>query len=179
MFARISNGFVVEYPIEDIRRRLPDRSLPADLTKVHEIDGDFFRIYPTDKPVVTGAKRVVEITPEWLMGTWRQAWRVEELEGDDLEAYRNSLMQKLTQNVQNRLDVFAKTRGYDSILSATTYVDDPNPKFAQEGEYCKNARSQTWKKLYEILDGVLSGEIPEPSSYSDIEPLLPDLIWPN
>jgi hypothetical protein len=179
MFARVSNGSIVEYPIEDIRRRLPDRSLPADLSQIDEIEGGFVRVYPIERPAAVGPQRVTEDTPELVNGKWQQAWLVEDLEGDDLDAYRLSLMQRLTRNVQNRLDVFARTRGYDSILSAATYVGDANPRFAQEGEYCKNARSDTWKKLYEILDDVLSGDIPEPSSYSDIEPLLPELTWPN
>lgn len=179
MFLRIENNIVVEYPIPNIRRRLPDRSLPADLSTIDEIEGGFFRVYPTDRPEPEGPKRVTEGTPELVNGKWTQVWVVEDLTGADAAAYRERFMTIVAQNVQNRLDVFAKTRNYDTILSATTYVDDQNPRFAAEGAYCKSVRSETWAALYRILDEVLAGEREEPTSYSDIEPLLPTLAWPN
>lgn len=80
---------------------------------------------------------------------------------------------------QIRLDDFARSRGYDSCLSACTYATSPTPRFAAEGQYCVAARDATWAKLYEILDEVLAGARPMPSGYADIETELPALVWPN
>lgn len=80
---------------------------------------------------------------------------------------------------QQRLDSFAQTRKYDSILSACTYATDSNPKFAAEGQYCIDARGATWTKLYEMLAEVEAGTRPMPSGYADVEGELPVLAWPT
>lgn len=80
---------------------------------------------------------------------------------------------------QKRLDDFARTRNYDSILSACTYVGSPVLKFAQEAAYAVEARSLTWAKLYEMLGEVEAGTRPMPTGYNDIEAELPALQWPN
>jgi hypothetical protein len=89
------------------------------------------------------------------------------------------LASEIVAATQQRLDAFAQTRGYDGILSACTYADDPVQKFAAEGRYCVAARGATWAKLYEILGEVESGSRPAPSSYADIENELPALVWPE
>lgn len=174
MYARIENGAVVEYPIPNIRRRLLDRSLPANIEAMDEFDGGFVRVYPTERPVPAGPRRVTEGSPELLNGKWTQVWLVEELTGRDVVDYREKFMTSVVQRVQNRLDAFARTRNYDGILSAVTYVDDKNPIFAAEGAYCKSVRSDTWTILYPLLDDSAAH-----ASYSQIEPLLPTLSWPE
>jgi hypothetical protein len=91
----------------------------------------------------------------------------------------SQIQDEIVTATQQRLDNFAKTRNYDSILSACTYAADLNPKFAAEGQYCVDARGATWTKLYEIMDEVEAGTRPMPSGYSDIESELPPLVWPN
>ena len=80
--------------------------------------------------------------------------------------------------VQKRLDDFARTRGYDGIMSACTYATSTNAQFAAEGQYCVEARDATWATLYQILDDVLAGTRPMPAGYADIETELPALEWP-
>jgi hypothetical protein len=79
--------------------------------------------------------------------------------------------------VQARLDAFAKTRGYDGILSASTYAASAVPQFASEGQRAISLRDQTWQVLYQILADVKAGNRPVPSSFSQIEKDLPDLAW--
>ena len=80
--------------------------------------------------------------------------------------------------VQKRLDDFAATRYYNSILSACTYATSTVPRFAAEGQYCVEARDATWAKCYEILSAVQAGTRPMPTGYADIESELPVLTWP-
>lgn len=84
----------------------------------------------------------------------------------------------ITGAIQKRLDDFAKTRGYDGILSACTYVTSAVPKFAGEGAYCVQSRDATWAKGYEIMAQVQAGTRPMPSGFADIEAELPALVWP-
>lgn len=79
---------------------------------------------------------------------------------------------------QARLDVFARTRGYDGILSACTYERSTDPAFAREGAYCVAMRDATWRTLYDILTEVEAGTRPAPADYAEIEPELPALTWP-
>jgi hypothetical protein len=88
------------------------------------------------------------------------------------------IIAEFTAKIQARLDAFAKTRNYDSILSACTYATSMNPKFAAEGQYCVEARDATWVKCYEILNEVQSGQRPIPS-WEELEAELPPLEWPT
>jgi hypothetical protein len=85
---------------------------------------------------------------------------------------------ELTDIIQRRLDVFAKTRGYDGIMSAATYATSTAPKFQAEGQYAVLARDLTWAKAYAILDDVLSGLRPMPTM-EEVFAELPVLAWPE
>lgn len=121
--------------------------------------------------------KLVEV-PEWVVSgaTW------------DGEVFTNptpppttpeQIMAECVERTQKRLDDFARTRNYDGILSACTYATSTVPKFQQEGQYCVNARGNTWATLYQLLAEVQAGTRPMPSGYADIEPLLPVLEWPE
>jgi hypothetical protein len=88
------------------------------------------------------------------------------------------LKEEIEAATQKRLDDFASTRNYDSILSACTYATSAVPKFAAEGQYCVEARDATWTKLLSMLAEVEAGTRPVPTGYADIEPDLPVLAWP-
>lgn len=79
---------------------------------------------------------------------------------------------------QNRLDAFAQTRGYDGILSASTYATSAVDRFRAEGQYCVDARDATWNALYQLMTEVQAGNAPMPAGFSGVEPLLPVLSWP-
>ena len=88
------------------------------------------------------------------------------------------VQQEIVQAVQLRLDTFAQSQNYDSILSASTYATSAIPRFAQEGQAAVNARDATWATLYTVLGEVQSGKRPMPGGYTDIESELPVLNWP-
>jgi hypothetical protein len=79
--------------------------------------------------------------------------------------------------IQKRLDDFARTRGYDGILSAATFAASAVPKFAAEGQYAVAARDATWAKGYEILAAVEAGTRPMPT-VAEVAAELPVLVWP-
>jgi hypothetical protein len=80
--------------------------------------------------------------------------------------------------IQARLDEFARTRGYDDILSAATYATDPDPQYSCEGQYAVTARSATWRKWFEILAEVAAGQRPMPTVDEALAEL-PVLEWPS
>jgi len=46
--------------------------------------------------------------------------------------------------ITKELDAKAREKGYDSILSAISYLNDPNPVFRQEAQEFLELRSQRW-----------------------------------
>lgn len=104
-------------------------------------------------------------------------WTAEEIAQAETDK-ANRIKVEITTAVQQRLDNFARTRNYDSILSACTYSTSTNAQFAREGQYCVTARDNTWAKLYQIMAEVEAGTRLMPTSYADIESELPALVWP-
>ena len=97
---------------------------------------------------------------------------------NQIDIHREITQKDIVNEVQQRLDVFARTRNYDNILSACTYATSTVPKFAEEGQYAVNARDSTWAALYQLMEDVINGIQNAPTSYSDVVPFLPELIWP-
>jgi hypothetical protein len=85
---------------------------------------------------------------------------------------------RLTAAIQSRLDRFARTRNYDSILSACTYANSQVPKFAAEGQYAVTARDATWAAAYQVLGEVQAQTREMPANAEALFALLPELVWP-
>lgn len=125
-------------------------------------------IYPDDELFTytenqDGSLTITERTPEDIAA--RQAAKIEQIK------------QAIVQATQQRLDDFARTRGYDGILSACTYAASSVPKFAAEGQTAVMARDATWAALYVEMQLVTAGMKQMPTSFADVEPLLPALVW--
>ncbi len=120
--------------------------------------------------------KFVEYTLDNIVHTVEQQ-NISAIQAENLRI-QNALIDSLVQQVQDRLDHFAQTRNYDTILSASTYATDTNPKFSVEGQFCVTLRSATWAKMYEILGQVLAGARPLPTTITDFETELPALTWP-
>lgn len=103
--------------------------------------------------------------PKWSGSAWVDGRTPAEI----LSAY--------TAAVQARLDDFARTRGYDGILSACSYATSTNAKFAAEGRYCIEARDNTWAACYATMADVESGKRSMPT-LDEILAELPKLAWP-
>jgi hypothetical protein len=59
---------------------------------------------------------------------------------------------------QAQLDGAARALGYDNILTAVTYADEPAvPKFQTEGQRLRRLRSLVWEECYSMLTEVQGG----------------------
>lgn len=65
-------------------------------------------------------------------------------------------------SAQALLDTRARERGYDGILSAVSYLDDPHPPFAAEATALKAWRSAVWAYATAALAEVEAGARPAP-----------------
>ena len=97
-----------------------------------------------------------------------------------LEELEARLQKQMTDAVQYALDAFAKTRGYDGIMSACSYSNSTDAQFKLEADYCIALRDTTWRMGYAILAEVKAGSRPIPS----VEELIAELPigsakWPD
>jgi len=79
-----------------------------------------------------------------------------------------------TNAVQTHLDMQARAKNYDDIVSACSYAGAPNP-FQGEGQAFVKWRGDVWAKCYAIMAEVQGGQRPAPS-IPDLIAELPELV---
>lgn len=79
--------------------------------------------------------------------------------------------------IQAHLEAKAHERHYDSIQSAVSYRDDPNPQFAAEADALFAWRSSVWTYATAELDRVTADERGQPT-VEDFIAELPAFVWP-
>ncbi|CAN7345521.1 hypothetical protein LJR074_001975 [Acidovorax sp. LjRoot74] len=151
------------HSVSTVRSAYPRVSIPEGANH-----GVFTWYVPSNPPPHDSRVQVaVEIMPANNM----QQWRVD-------PAPVEQVIASVTAAVQQRLDAFARSRNYDSILSACTYATSTVPKFAAEGQYAVNARDASWATCYQIMAAVQAGQRPMPS-VEQVLSELPVLDWPK
>ena len=178
LIAQLINGIVSQ--VADYRSIFPQTSFPPSGPS------DEFLAENSCKRVSlfkahSATQKLSACTP-YVEGEWVYTVEIADKTAEEIVAEHRAAVYKLVKQVtdatQSRLDTFAATRNYDGILSACTYASSQIPKFAAEGQYCVNARDNTWATLYSIMAEVEAGTRPMPQSFADIEPDLPMLTWP-
>lgn len=194
------NKITGEYPLteDDIKKRYSNTSFTIPFSPPESYD----IVNSSDKPVYNTIVKSIKLgTPLFKQedNKWYETWIVESkfkplLENSQLISaevqeeraiseytlkIKKEIIDSILNRVQEKLDNFAKTRGYDGILSATTYATSTVTKFQQEGQYAVIARDQMWSRLYEVLQEIESGSRSFPQNFEEIEGLLPVLQWPN
>ena len=86
------------------------------------------------------------------------------------------LTKQFTESVQKWMDSKAQERGYDNIISACTYADSTDAKFAAEGKAAKEWRDKVWRHCYDVVAQVVSGSRDIPTT-SELLAELPKLEW--
>lgn len=185
------------YPVseQDIRTANPNLSFPA-VFEHKDYSLVFASPRPTYNPITHFAREIAPVLTG--LGHWEQGWEVVPLFNTyidtagithtqveqetsaiaaDQATKRNALKYSIATETQQRLDDFAKTRGYDGILSACTYATSAIPRLAAEGQRAVNRRDTTWETLYGLLGEAEAGTRAWPTTYSEVEPLLPPLTW--
>ena len=175
-----SNGTIAEYPIYegDIKLRFRNTSFPSPFSPP---DG-YVAVTDIPQPSLSDAyHRITEGAPVIADGRWVRTWTIVPLtqpERDAVDAAKQAALRaEIITKAQSRLDEFAQKHGYDDIHTAASYASDPDPTFAAEGARCRLLRSQTWAALRQLEADVLAGTRSAPTSWADVELLLPVLTW--
>lgn len=167
------------YTDTDLRRDNPQTSFPRELTDEVRAEFGMVAVTPTAQPTFDPlTHKLVEGDPVFYDGEYLQVWNVVALTAEEIAQAQQALISDITEQTQERLDSFARTRGYDNIVSACSYATSSHQKYGLEGRYCVTAREATWDTLFTMLAEVQAGTRPVPTGYADIEPELPVLAWP-
>lgn len=182
MYILAPNGTAETYPysIGQLRKDNPQVSFPrdpsAELLAAYNVYPVTPAPQPEHNPIFQGVR---ETTPTLADGKWVQVWEVYAFDQARVAENLENLKASIAAQTQERLDAFARTRNYESILSLCSYMNSANPRYAAEAAYGVQARDATWDALYAMLAEVEGGTRPTPSGFADIEPDLPPLIWPE
>lgn len=180
MYVKTKDGAVERYPYTatDLIHENRHVSFPTNVDDALLAEWYVYPVVPTERPVVDYTQTAKELDPVLVNGQWTQVWSVVAASQEEIDRRLSALKSQIVTSTQLRLDSFAKTRGYDSILSACSYATSTVPKFKAEGQYCVEARDATWAKLTDMLAEIEAGTRPVPSGFAEIEPELPTLQWP-
>ncbi len=183
MYVLAPNQIVEKFPysIGDLRKDHPQTSFPKNFSNETLASYNVFPVvstsvsYDPNTQVATQGGCIYNTDKQ----RWETTWTVQEKTEEEIQQDLARLQSSIVSSTQKRLDEFARTRGYDSMLSLCSYATSTNPTFAAEGQYGVEARDATWASLYTMLAEVQAGTRPIPSGFEDIEPELPALSWPN
>lgn len=170
-----------QYPYTDSQliESNPGVSFPASLNDACRAQFGVYPVTATPKPDFDPINQtLVEDTPIQVDGQWVQVWEVRASSAQEIADRKQAIKDEITNRVQQRLDEFARTRGYDNIVSACSYASSNHAKYGPEGRYCVQAREDTWDVLFQIEADVIAETRPMPLTYEDIEPELPVFAWP-
>lgn len=176
------NEITLAYPVTErqIKALYPNTAFPEPFVP----PAPFAVVFESPVPAYDAMTHFVkEIAPaKDAQNRWVRRYEVVARSQEEITANvtaRNSVLLKvIIDAAQERLDSFARTRGYDGIMSLCTYATSTHPIFAVEGQYGVEARDATWSTLYQMLAEVQGGTRPLPTGYADIEPYMPALAWP-
>lgn len=146
---------------------LPDGSRVSPAYDGWELRGYELKTIVAADPVPNG-QHAVSVGVEIVSGVPKYVY---ELAADQptVEAYSAA--------VQQLLDQTAGERRYDSIQTAVTYRDDPNPQFASEAAALFAWRSAVWTYADTELAKVEAGERAVPT-IAEFLTELPSIDWP-
>ena len=172
LYGQITNGEITRINIT-LPTAIGNTSIPAGATGLE--DFGLYAIVGNEPAYDPKTQRMAGPTYEFDGQQINRVYTVENIPAEELGL---KIKAEIVEATQKRLDDFARTRLYDGILSACTYATSSVPKFQTEGQYCVDARDSTWATLYTVLAEVEAGTRPMPGGYADVEPLLPNLVWP-
>lgn len=184
MYIKIKNNNIVEYPysLQQLKIEYPKTSFPtnAHLDTILLASFNIYKVEETPKPIYDPFKfKIIEQTPVFNGKAYTQQWEIEPLNSEDINNLFNNIKAEFIIKTQSKLDEFARSRGYDNILSACSYYSSAIDKFSKEANYCIEHRDLTWTKLYQIFADIENSTRNIPNSYEEIYSELPPLIWPE
>lgn len=178
IFLKASNGSIEKYPYtpQNLRADFPQTSFPSDLASADLSDFGVFPVTEVEAPTVDYTQVVSEGAPVNVGGNWTQVWIVRDATDAEESAALDEIQGKYEFEIQAHLDSTARSRGYDSMISACSYASGTHPKFSVEGQDCLAWRSAVWETAFQIMTDVRAGARPLPT-LQEVMAELPPMVW--
>ena len=125
MYAKIENNLLAEWPIANLRQRLPQTSFPEVISNDNLPDGFVF-IAPAIVPEYDSATHKITLgAPAKVSGIWKQRYVTAALSADELEANRAALVPQQVTMRQARAALIAGgfMSAINEALAAMTGVE--------------------------------------------------------
>lgn len=186
-FALIENDIVTQYPItyEDINAANDPSKL---YVKCYDsikpvIDNNIIDFYKKE-PIYMGPAFGVHVIYSIARKTIEEVFvdiglvpgntlTINDITQEQLDA----MIILVKERAQLDLDTFAQTKGYDDIKSVCTYINSNITQYHDEAIRAIDLRDTTWQNLYNYLNQLLTGALPLPTSWSEIQAYIPVLTW--
>ena len=163
--------------LEDIRKENPNTSFPESVSDETLLGFGYYRVVTTPPAFDDSASKLQQEGEVFVDGECRLQYSVVTISPEEQVAKMEFVKNNLIMQIQDRMEKFVQSRGYDSLLSACSYATSKVPKFQAEGQYCVDLRDATWTKAMEIMQKAQEGETPVPSIDAVFE-ALPSMKWP-
>jgi hypothetical protein len=191
VFARVTDGKVVEYPVYRIHIR--NRAHP--LSYYHRVvdagaptPDEFGTVDQTLEVHPDNTVHVVYTKRPLTLSEILRTFKVQNIKDPmaSVEAKPISEIDPATiQHVYSlagdyisvKLDEFARTKQYNDFIHLTGYRYSAIPSFAAEAMRGYTLRDQIWANLLVYFTEVTSGAVPVPTSIADIDAVIPNLTW--
>ena len=167
------NTNTLQYPVseQDIRDANPNTSFPASFIGLDLADFGYAQVTPADAPVYNPLAEYLQDSYEASSSGYNQVWTKISIPADQV-------MSNCIAAIQHHLDTVVMQRGYDSILSATSYAPSTHPVFQAEALACIAWRDSVWLAGQAYLAEVQAGTKPIPTE-SELLAILPRMVWPE
>jgi len=184
--AKIENNAIVEYPVTI--ETINERNNPADtyvwcfLSEKPQYNP--LTSYLVDKPTLVDSAVYVlyEIKNKTLEEVFAE---LAQLTSGSVSSFSiadipppvfNLIINLIKEKVQDKLDVYAKSFGYDNIHTMCGYIGSKIDTYKNEAIAAIDIRDTVWSTLYSYLSSVLNGSEPIPLSWEEIDSKLPVTI---
>lgn len=191
VFARVTDGKVVEYPVYRIHirnrahplsyyHRVVDAGAPAP-DEFGTVD-QTLEVHPDNTVHVVYTKRPLTLAE--ILRTF-QAQNPEDPMAPMAAKSISDIDPATVQHVYSlagdyvsvKLDEFARTKRYNDFIHLTGYRYSAIPSFTAEAMRGYTLRDQIWSNLLNYFTQVTTGAVPVPTSIADVDALIPAMTW--
>ena len=165
---QVVNGQPQEISLGILRQQHPNVSFPRELPPEGLPEFNVYLLVDSEKPSTSSLSKDYTYTLVFRNGRYEKNWTLTDLPAAQAK-------QNFERALTKELDEFARTKGYDNIMSASTYA--AGGRYAIEGRRALDLRSDYWYAAGQILQAVEAGQRAMPESLEDIRGELPTLSW--
>lgn len=179
-YAKVVDGVLQEYPYskKHLIRDNPNISFAVHMSPEDLISWGLYVVHPSPYAEFNPlTHRLTETNPVFDGEKWVQQWSIEVLSTEENAAKISEAKERIGIQAQQRLDNFAKTRGYDNIVTACTYASSQNTTYQTEGQRCVDLRDAVWAALSTIFAAVDAKQREMVSNIHELDAELPELTW--